>query len=69
MIAPRPIFSGAFLRGMAQAFDLTGSIASRRLAGFRRPRRTVRRTLSSNWAALGRDLGLAMRRYREQHGQ
>ena len=37
MITMSTIFSRAFNRGMAQSLDVTGSIASRRLARLRRP--------------------------------
>jgi len=69
MIAPPRIIGGAFLQGMAQAFDLTGGIARRRLARFRAGRRSVRGALGSDWAAVGHDLSHALRRYRELHGQ
>ena len=55
----------AFLYGMAQAFDLGGVLASRRVAHLRR--RTVREALASNWEAVGRDLSTALERYGEQH--
>jgi hypothetical protein len=58
-------FGGAFLYGMAQAFDLGGALASRRLAHLRQ--RTVRQALASDCAAVGRDLAIAMRRYQEAH--
>jgi len=63
------IFDGAVLRGMAQAMDLTGGIARRRLARFRAPRRSVGGALGGDWSAIGRDLAFALRRYRELHGQ
>jgi len=69
MITPSRMFGGAFLRGMAQAFDLGGGLARRRLARFREGRSSVRGALATDWAALGRDLSLAMRRYGELHGQ
>ena len=55
----------AFLYGMAQAFDLGGGLASRRLAPLRR--RSVREALAANWAAVGRDLSTALERYGERH--
>lgn len=55
----------AFLYGMAQAFDLSGGLASRRVAHLRR--RTVRQALASSWAAVGRNLSTALERYGEQH--
>jgi len=63
------IFDGAFLRGMAQAMDLTGAIARRRLARFRARRRGVGGALGGDWSAVGRDLTFALRRYRELHEQ
>lgn len=45
------IFSRGFLRGMAQSLDVTGSIASRRLAGLRR-----RATLACGLEAHGQVL-------------
>ena len=69
MIALRPIFSGAFARGMAQAFDLSGGMARQRLGQFRARRRSTLGALGADFAALGRDLGHAMRRYRELHEQ
>ena len=63
------IFGSAFVRGMAQAMDLTGGIARRRLARFRAPRRSVGGALGGDWSVVGRDLAFALRRYRELHGQ
>ena len=63
------IFDAAFVRGMAQALDLTGGIARRRLAQFRARRRSVGGALGSDWAAIGGDLSIALQRYRELHGQ
>ncbi|HEY0035474.1 MAG TPA: hypothetical protein VGB66_02240 [Longimicrobium sp.] len=63
------IFDGAFVRGMAQAMDITGGIARRRLARFRARRRNVRGALGADWSVVGRDLAFALRRYRELHGQ
>lgn len=57
----------AFLYGMAQAFDLGGVLARRRLAHLRHDRRSVRDVLGGDFAAVGRDLSTAMRRYREAH--
>jgi hypothetical protein len=68
MMAPSRIFRGAFLQGMAQAFDLTGGMARRRLERFRADRRSVAGALGSDWAAVGHDLSFALRRYRELHG-
>ena len=68
MMAPSRIFSGAFFQGMAQAIDLTGGMARRRLARFRTGRQSVRGALGSDWAGVGHDLSLALRRYRELHG-
>lgn len=65
MITRASIFDSAFLWGMAQAFDLGGGLARRRLARFRQ--RSVRGALASSWAAVGHDLSTALRRYREQH--
>jgi len=61
------IFDAAFVRGMAQALDLTGGIARRRLAHFRARRHSAGGGLGSDWSAIGRDLTLALRRYRELH--
>jgi hypothetical protein len=69
MITARRILGHPFVVGMAQAMDFTGGIARRRLERFRTERRTVAGALGSNWSAVGRDLSLAMRRYRELHGQ
>lgn len=69
MITRRPLFSSAFFRGMAQAVDLSGGMARRRLAAFRSQRRSAMGALGHDFAALGRDLGHAMRRYRELHEQ
>ena len=69
MITPSRLFNSAFVRGMAQAFDLTGGMARHRLARFRADRRSVRGALGSDWSALGRDLSLSLRRYGELHGQ
>jgi hypothetical protein len=69
MMAPPRIFSGAFFQGMAQALDLSGGMARRRLARFRAGRRSVSGALGSDWAAVGHDLSLALRRYRELNGQ
>jgi hypothetical protein len=63
------IFDAAFVRGMAQAMDLTGGMARRRLARFRARRRGVGGALGADWSAIGRDLEFALRRYRELHGQ
>ncbi|HEV7588459.1 MAG TPA: hypothetical protein VGO40_10120 [Longimicrobium sp.] len=63
------IFDAAFVRGMAQAMDLTGGIARRRLARFRTRRRGASGALGGDWSAVGRDLTLALQRYRELHGQ
>ena len=63
------IFDRAFVRGMAQAMDLTGAVAHRRLARFRARRRGVGGALGRDWSAVGRDLAFALRRYRELHGQ
>jgi hypothetical protein len=63
------IFDAAFLRGMAQAMDLTGGIARRRLARFRTRGRGVGGALGADWSAVGRDLSIAMQRYRELHEQ
>ncbi|MFL5385986.1 MAG: hypothetical protein ACJ8GN_26005 [Longimicrobiaceae bacterium] len=63
------MFNGAFFQGMAQALDLTGGMARRRLARFRADQRSVRGALGSDWSAIGHDLSLALRRYRELHGQ
>jgi hypothetical protein len=63
------MFSGAFFQGMAQALDLTGGMARRRLARYRDGGRSVRGALASDWSAIGHDLSLALRRYRELHGQ
>jgi len=69
MMAPTRIFSGAFFQGMAQAVDLTGGMARRRLARFRAGHRSVSGALGSDWAAVGHDLSHALRRYRELHEQ
>jgi hypothetical protein len=69
MITLSGLFSGACFRGMAQAFDLTGGMARRRLARFRADRNSVRRALAADWAAVGGDLSIALRRYGELHGQ
>ena len=69
MIAPSRVFNGAFFQGMAQALDLTGGMARRRLARFRTDRRSASGALGSDWSAIGHDLSLALRRYRELHGQ
>ena len=63
------IFDAAFVRGMAQAMDLTGGMARRRLARFRARRRGVSGALGADWSAVGRDLAFALRRYRELHEQ
>jgi len=63
------MFGGTFVRGMAQAFDLTGGMARQRLASFRADRRSVRGALGSDWSAVGRDLSTALRRYGELHAQ
>jgi hypothetical protein len=63
------IFDAAFVRGMAQAMDLTGGMARRRLAAFRARRRGVGGALGADWAAVGHDLSIALRRYRELHEQ
>jgi len=69
MMAPPRMFSGAFFQGMAQALDLTGGMARRRLARYRARRRSTGGALASDWSAIGHDLSLALRRYRELHGQ
>ena len=69
MIGPSRVFGGAFFQGMAQALDLTGAVARRRLARFRDGRRSTRGALASDWSAIGHDLSFALRRYRELHEQ
>ena len=62
------IANSPFVRGMAQAFDLTGGLARQRLARFREGRQSGRGALAGDWSAVGRDLSIAMRRYGELHG-
>ena len=69
MMARSRVFGGAFFQGMAQALDLTGGMARRRLARFGADRRSARGALASDWSAIGHDLSLALRRYRELHEQ
>jgi hypothetical protein len=61
MITNAKIFRGAFVRGMAQAFDLTGAIASRRLSRFRNHPGAVRNALGADWRAVTRDFTIVER--------
>ena len=69
MMAPSRVFGGAFFQGMAQALDLTGGMARRRLARLHDGRRNTRGALAGDWSAIGHDLSFALRRYRELHEQ
>ncbi|HSU13374.1 hypothetical protein [Longimicrobium sp.] len=66
MIARSSLLGRAFVRGMAQAVDLTGSIGSRRLR--RMVVRSDRAALLADWAAVSRDLRVAVQRYAAGHG-
>lgn len=57
----------ASARGYAQAFDLTGAIASRRLRSIQA--RTAGEALARDWANVGGDLRQVTTRWiRERHG-
>jgi hypothetical protein len=56
----------AFFRGMAQAFDLSGSISIRRLRRFRARSRAT--ALAANWSKVSRDFGRVMQRHAAGHG-
>ncbi len=62
------IFRRAFTRGMAQAFDLYGVIASRRLSRFRNRPGTARRALGSDWRAVSCDFARGTSLVWRSHG-
>ena len=61
-------FRLAFLWGMAQAVDLRGTLASRRLrSALGSGPDGVRAALGSDWLALRKDMGHAIRWYGRTH--
>ncbi|HEU4556338.1 MAG TPA: hypothetical protein VFS20_00770 [Longimicrobium sp.] len=57
----RNFFNRDFLRGMAQAFDLTGSLASERLRDMRE--RMHAGGVAGDWERVNRDLYRVLQRY------
>lgn len=64
---PRIKLDGAFLRGMAQAFDLTGSLTSERYDEIRE--RSREQGLARDRSNVARDWDRAVQRYAAAHGQ
>lgn len=67
MLKLRSLFSRDFLRGMAQAFDLTGSLASERLREIRE--RLEAGGVAGDWERVNRDLDRVVQRYAAAHGK
>ena len=64
---PRIKLDGAFLRGVAQAFDLTGSLTSDRYREIQE--RSREQALARDWANVTGDWDRAVRRCAAAHGQ
>jgi len=67
MELPRIKLDGAFFRGIAQAFDLTGSLTSERYREIQE--RTREQALARDWSNVTRDWDRAVQRYAAAHGQ
>jgi hypothetical protein len=63
----RNFFNRDFLRGFAQAFDLTGTLASERLRDIRE--RLQAGGVAGDWERVNRDLDRVLQRYAAAHGQ
>lgn len=63
----RNLFNRDFLRAMAQAFDLSGSLASERLRDIRE--RLQAEGVAGDWERVNRDLDRVVQRYAAAHGQ
>jgi len=58
---------GAFLRGVAQAFDLTGTVTSDRYREIQE--RSREQALAGDWDNVMRDWDRGVQRYAAAHGQ
>lgn len=67
MITRSTFRRSAFLRGMAQALDLSGSIGTARIRRLL-ANRTARGSLVRDWAAVSHDFRTAERRCAAEHG-
>ena len=67
MLKLRTLFNRDFLRGMAQAFDLSGTLASERLRDLRE--RMHGGGVAGDWDRVSRDLDRVIQRYAAAHGR
>ena len=63
------VFDSSFVRGMAQAVDIRGSIASSRLWRFRAKRGDTQNVLSRDWRVIRGDLRRAMNKFNLSNGR